>query len=168
MSEMLERVETLMRALAFRCFHGKLRQPRIALSRKLRSSAGMADYRTWTIRLSIPYHDLYGWEREAEDTLLHEMIHLWLRQRGRPSGHTPEFKALASAMGCPRYAKRMPARRRIGYRCAHCGAVVVYRRRVTLACRPCCDRLNGGRFSRRFLLVQALSPAQSCPAAAGP
>mgnify|MGYP001558762152 FL=1 len=149
----VEALEALLDRLNRVHFGGRLKPPRLVFSGRMRSAAGMADYRDWAIRVSVAYHEHHGWERELEDTLLHEMIHLWLRQRGRPSGHTPEFRALAAAMGCPRYAKRMPPRREIGYRCLQCGAAVVYRRRVTLACRSCCDRFNGGRFSRRFLLV---------------
>ena len=100
----------------------------------------------------MPYHDRFGWGREAADTLLHEMIHLWLKQNRLPSGHSREFRALAGRLGCPRYARRMPPRRLLRYRCAACGKTVAYRRRVTLACRPCCDRLNGGRFTRTYLL----------------
>lgn len=131
------------------------------LSRRLRASAGMADYRAWTIRISVPYHDAHGWDGELADTLLHEMIHLWLHQEGRPSGHGPEFRAIAARLGCPRYAKRMPPRRILLYRCPSCGASVEYRRRVRLACRACCDRLNGGRFSRSFLLRPASPPSST-------
>ncbi len=151
----LETLQALLDQLNLRHFGGRLRPPRLVLSRRMRSAAGLADYRDWAIRLSVSYHEQHGWGQELRDTLLHEMVHLWLRQRGRPSGHTPEFRALAASLGCPRYAKRMPPRRELRYHCPRCGASVVYRRRVTLACRPCCDRLNGGRFSRRFLLVPA-------------
>ncbi len=113
----------------------------------------MADYRSWTIRISVPYHDIHGWEEEVEATLLHEMIHLWLHQIGRPGGHTPEFRALAEKLGAPRFAKRMPPRRERVYRCPSCGLEARYRRRVTLACRICCAKFNAGRFTRRFLLT---------------
>ena len=121
----------------------------------------MADSRSWIIRISIPYHDVHGWGVEAEATLLHEMIHLWLSQQGRPTGHTPEFRDLATRLGAPRFAKRMPPRREHRYRCPSCGREARYRRRVTLACRPCCDRFNGGRFTRRFLLIN-VSHTSSC------
>ena len=135
-----------------RHFGGGLRPPKVLLSGRLRSAAGTADYRGWIIRVSVPYHTLHGWGWELRGTLLHEMLHLWLRQGGRPSGHTPEFKAMASRMGCPRYAKRMPPRRELRYRCPRCAREVVYRRKVRLACRDCCDRFNGGRFTKAFLL----------------
>ena len=147
-----DRIRGLFAELNERHFGGRLVEPRLLLSRRLRASAGMADHRSWTVRISVPYHDTHGWDAEFSDTLLHEMIHLWLSQQGRPSGHTPEFRRMALHLGCPRYAKRMPARRTLLYRCGTCGREVEYRRKVTLACRPCCDRLNGGRFSRRFLL----------------
>lgn len=153
MRDRLSRLRRLMDRLNRRHFGGRLRPPGLALSPRLRVTAGLAEYRDWTVRLSTFYHDRFGWGREARDTLLHEMIHLWLRQRGRPSGHTPEFRALARALGCPRFARRVPDRRLLDYTCAHCGLKVSYRRRVRLACRACCDRLNGGRFTVRFLLV---------------
>lgn len=36
---------------------------------------------------------------DAEATLKHEMVHLWLYERGRPWGHTREFKAKLKAIG---------------------------------------------------------------------
>lgn len=150
-----ERLRVLFAELNQRHFEGRLREPAFRMSRRLRASAAMADCRAWAVRISIQYHETHGWDSELADTLLHEMIHLWLGQQGRPSGHTPEFRRLASRLGCPRYAKRMPARRIHPYRCGTCGKTVEYRRKVRLACRPCCDRFNGGRFDRRFLLKLA-------------
>lgn len=149
-----ERLRAFAGRLNRRHFAGKLRAPRIELSLRLRSSAGQADLRRWTIRVSGPYHDRWGWGRELRGTLLHEMIHLWLDQCARPSGHTPEFRGIAARLGCPRWAKRMPARR-ILHRCPRCRREVLYRKRVRLACRACCDRFHGGRFTGRFLLVPA-------------
>ncbi len=154
-AQLESRLAALLTELNARHFEGRLRPPRIRLTRRLTSSAGMADAGNWTIRISVPYHDLHGWEAEAEATLVHEMIHLWLRQQGRPSGHTPEFRALAGELGAPRFAKRMPPKRQRHYRCPSCGREATYRRRVTLACRFCCDRFNDGRFTRRFLLTPA-------------
>ena len=151
-----ERMRVLLQELNLRHFEGRLREPNLLLSRRLRASAGMADYWNWTVKISIPYHDLHGWDGEFTDTLLHEMIHLWLSQAGRPAGHGPEFRAMARKLGCPRYAKRMPPRRALQYRCGTCGREVEYRRKVRLACRPCCDRFNGGRFSKKFLLVPSV------------
>lgn len=146
-------LEALLDALNRQHFGGGLKRPRLELARRLKVTAGMADYRRWAIRISVAYHDRHGWEEELRFTLLHEMLHLWLKQQGRPSGHTREFRNLADRMGCPRYAKRVPGPSKYRYRCPRCGMEVRYRRRVVLACRACCDRFNGGRFSRRFLLA---------------
>ena len=151
-AQLESRLSVVLAELNRRHFEGRLRPPRVCLSGRLTSSAGMADGRSWIHRISIPYHELHGWGEEAEATLLHEMIHLWLRQEGRPSGHTAEFRALALKLGAPRFAKHMPPRRQRRYRCPSCGLEAVYRRRVRLACRTCCDRFNAGRFTRRFLL----------------
>lgn len=156
-------LEALFRDLNRRHFEGRLKPPRLELSRKLWTSAGLADYRRWAIRISMPYHERHGWDGELEATLLHEMLHLWLKQQGRPPGHTAEFKALAGRLGCPRYAKGMPERRQLRYRCGRCGVEAVYKRRVRLACRACCDRLNGGRFTARFLLAPAAGMALPAP-----
>ena len=160
-----ERIRTLFSDLNALHFGGRLREPAFRLSGRLRASAGMADYRAWAIRISVPYHEVHGWDGELTDTLLHEMIHLWLSQEGRPAGHGPEFRRLARRLGCPRFAKGMPPRRVLRYACGTCGRTVEYRRRVRLACRPCCDRLNGGRFSRRFLLRE--EAPRGAPAACG-
>lgn len=36
---------------------------------------------------------------DVESTLKHEMVHIWLYERGRPWGHTREFKAKLKAIG---------------------------------------------------------------------
>jgi hypothetical protein len=47
----------------------------------------------------------HGW-REALDTLLHEMVHQWQAESGRPLGHGPDFRAKARAVGGPPAAVR--------------------------------------------------------------
>lgn len=40
-----------------------------------------------------------SWEK-VRDTLLHEMVHVWQAAQGYRTGHGPDFKARAKALGC--------------------------------------------------------------------
>jgi hypothetical protein len=40
----------------------------------------------------------HGWLRAAE-TLLHEMVHQWQQESGRPLGHGPEFRRRCAELG---------------------------------------------------------------------
>jgi predicted SprT family Zn-dependent metalloprotease len=62
------------------------------LSRRMRKTQGLSIPSQKVIRLSLPHLKELGWEA-LEATLRHEMVHCWLFERGRPWGHSPEFKA---------------------------------------------------------------------------
>lgn len=77
------------------------------------------------------------------DLVYHEMVHLWLFTRGRPAGHTPEFRAKLAA----RPADVAPAdityrphhHLRHTYACPACGLTFTRRRRYSRPayCAPC-------------------------------
>lgn len=93
-------------------------------------------------------------EPVVRDVILHEIAHALA---GPHAGHGPVWKRIAAGLGvrptrgvsAPHIV--MPAPPFAGV-CPTCGIVVRRHRRDPTACKRCCDRYNGGRFSRRFLL----------------
>jgi predicted SprT family Zn-dependent metalloprotease len=157
-------------------FDGVLPTCRVTWSRRLTRAAGNIYVRRRLIRLSWPLlvesyqsDSLFGPEYEVcgvlcdsadmalREILKHEMIHLWLHERGLPSGHTQEFRDKARAMGQPKTRHRidvpMPKTGWI-YHCLACGIEFTRRRRYgrTVACAQCCKVWNGGKFDDRFKL----------------
>ena len=159
-----------------RYFDGVLPPCRLVWSRRLTRTAGTIDVRRKIIKLSVPLlvesfqngtlfgptFQICGVACDSQDAALreilkHEMIHLWLHVRGRPSGHTGEFRDKARAIGQPRtrHAIALPAPKRGWlYACAHCGHEFTRRRRYgrAVACGSCCKAHNGGKFDERFKL----------------
>ncbi len=142
-------------------------------SRQLTRAAGNIDVKNRLIKLSVPLlidafelkpagFEICGVrcdnrETALEEILKHEMIHLWLHQRGLPSGHTAQFRLKARQIGQPKtrhaIARPLPKSGWI-YRCARCGAQIMRRRRFgrPVACAACCKAHNGGKFDARFRL----------------
>ena len=132
---------------------------------RLRKTAGRyrRDRNGAAIELSTPVLSCLP-EEATHSTLVHEMIHAWvdLVLRQREKGHGPLFLAKMEEINAAEPGFRIsvrhcfptrPQRPRWQARCDHCGLVTPYRRRTQgLACRRCCERFNGGRWDRRFLL----------------
>ena len=169
-------LQTLYQELNATYFENALPPCRIAWSRRLTRAAGNIEVRRKVIKLSVPLLiEAFGGDSlfaptfvicgvpcespqsALREILKHEMIHLWLHERGLPSGHTTEFRAKARAIGQPktRHAIDLP-RPRHGwlYTCAHCGHEFARRRRYSraVACGLCCKKHNGGSFEARFKL----------------
>ena len=93
---------------------------KIEISNRLRTTAGKVIY--WpdgskTLRLSKRYHDRFGWGRELDETLKHELVHL-LGVRG----HGFRFQKIARRIGAERYCKAPNDRpTEIIYECRACG-----------------------------------------------
>lgn len=155
-----------------RHFDSSLPPCRIQWNRRLTRSAGNIDVRRRLVKLSTPLlieafadgqaHTVVGVRCQSsaqatEEILKHEMIHLWLFERGLPCGHTPEFRAKARQIGQPRtrhdIARPLPSSGWI-YSCARCGAQIVRRKRFgrARACAACCRAWSGGKFDARFTL----------------
>jgi hypothetical protein len=117
--------------------------------------AGKVIYRSWTVVISVPYHDQYGWDGELLDTVKHECIHLYLKHLKRPPGHTKEFKAICEQIGARRYAYAMPRRPYLyEWQCPGCQRLHHTRRwRANFACGLCCNLHNHGRYTRKFKFV---------------
>lgn len=129
---------------------------------RLSSTAGLAHHSTAQIDLN-PRLERFGPE-EPERTLLHELAHLIAHSRasGRTiQPHGPEWQSACSELGIPGenrchdlpLANRV-IKRKLAYRCRYCGIIVPRVRKLSRdsACYPCCQKHNGGGYSRRFLL----------------
>lgn len=168
----MEPLEVLWARLNARHFDSSLPPCRIEWSRRLTRAAGNIDVRKRLVKLSIPllieafadgrHHTVVGVRCESaaqavEEILKHEMIHLWLFERGLPCGHTPEFRRKAREIGQPRtrhdIARPLPRSGWI-YSCPKCSAQIVRRKRFgrARACAACCRTWSNGAFDARFAL----------------
>jgi predicted SprT family Zn-dependent metalloprotease len=136
-------------------FRGSLPACRIELSARLTRTAGKIWPRTRLIRLSRSYHELYG-ATELSNTILHEMIHLWLHEQNLPSGHTPLFRQKLKEVGLDNRLKALPVPPRpyrYLYRCPTCRYEIQTRRKINSSCGQC-DRIYNPRY--RFKLIEQL------------
>ena len=154
-------------------FENDLPPCQLKWSRQLTRAAGNIDVKNRVIKFSVPLlidafalsdasFEICGVmcaseEKALEEILKHEMIHLWLHERGLPSGHTAMFRLKARQIGQPKtrhnIARPLPKSGWI-YRCARCDAQITRRRRFgrPVACAICCKSHNGGNFDARFRL----------------
>lgn len=116
---------------------------------------GLCDYRYKTLYLSAPLTELND-EVAVRDTLLHEIAHALAGWR---AGHGPRWREVARRIGatptrCFDVASVKTPAAPYSLVCPSCGeAQPRWRRtRTRWACRDCCARYNGGRYSERFLL----------------
>ncbi len=113
-------------------------------------------------------------------TLAHEMIHAWVdRVLQVREAHGPLFRARMAAINAAQDRFMVSVRHRYPMPsqpappappwlacCSRCGASIPYRRRVRgLACRPCCQRLHGGRWHPSCLLEFVAASAAAAAAA---
>lgn len=145
-------------------FGGNLPAPILRWNSRLRSSAGrfIPGRRSWTGQQRQSVIEIATYLREEvnsihhiRDTMGHEMIHYYLFLEGLPYGHGPEFRVMMQRLGVSRYNKtprRQPEK--YLYFCWNCGEEFRVRRkwRKPRACKPCCVKHNGGRYSERFRL----------------
>jgi hypothetical protein len=98
----LERLEALYALFNVRHFGGALGEVELRLSARMRRRLG--EFRPGSssepavITLSRRHLRRDGWSRAA-DTLLHEMVHQWQAETGRPLGHGPEFRLKCAELG---------------------------------------------------------------------
>ena len=133
---------------------------RVRWNRRLKTTAGLANYLHWTVSLN-PRLVAFGME-EVDRTLRHELAHLLARHRAgrrRIQPHGPEWRQACADLGLdgekrchelPLPRRRMA--RKILYRCRHCQAEVRRVRpfRRAVACLKCCREFNRGRYNERF------------------
>lgn len=166
----------LYQSLNTEYFDGELPLCKIAWTRALTRTAGNIDVRKRQIGLSVPLlidafrsDSLFGpeysicgvtcstSEEAIREILKHEMIHLWLFEKGLPHGHTPAFRAKERQIGQPRTRHQiaLPAPKSgWQYSCSVCGDNFTRRRRYgrPVACLRCCKKHNHGRYDVRFKL----------------
>jgi SprT-like family len=110
----LERLEAMHQELNRRWFGGRLARIALRLSGRMRRKLGHyepADQGEPAIVISRRHFRRDGW-RAAADTLLHEMVHQWQDETGRPIDHGPAFREKAMEVGIePRaVTRRRPIR----------------------------------------------------------
>ncbi len=169
-------LQNLYQVLNTEYFDGELPPCKIIWSRQLTRAAGNIEVRTRIIKLSAPIlveafstGTLFAPEYSVcgvrcdnsldaiREILKHEMIHLWLYERGLPHGHSVEFRAKARVIGQPktRHDIALPARKSgWEYSCGYCHTTFIRRKRYgrAVACGKCCDKWGNGKFDGRFKL----------------
>jgi predicted SprT family Zn-dependent metalloprotease len=111
------------------------------------------------MRLSVSYHEHYGPE-ELRNTILHEMIHLWLYEQKLPSGHTPLFRQKLEEVGLGGRVRALPVPPRpykYLYSCPTCRRELRTRRKINSSCGHC-DTVYNPR--HKFKLVRLLEEEQ--------
>jgi predicted SprT family Zn-dependent metalloprotease len=149
----VELAQTLYNNLNRQYFGESLPSCRLEFSRRLVRTAAKIWPRERLIRLSVSYHQQYG-PAELSNTLLHEMIHLWLHEQGLPCGHTARFRQKLTEVGLPDRIRALPVPPRpyrYLYRCPTCQREVKTRRKINSSCGHC-DRVYNPH--HRFRLVQ--------------
>ena len=106
----LERLKALHRELNLRHFDGALSSIPIRLSARMKTRLGelsvdAKDNRASEIGISRRHLARHSWA-EVEHTLLHEMVHQWQAETGRPVDHGPGFRAKAREVGVLPAARR--------------------------------------------------------------
>ncbi len=142
---------------------------KVSWNPRMRTAAGRALTKDWSIELNPRLQDLPGGLREAElrATFLHELAHLVAFARAgkrRIAPHGPEWREACRDLGIPGEDRChsldfQPRRfeRKYAYVCPNCAAVIQRVRRIRrrVACLPCCRRHAGGSFDARFQLREA-------------
>jgi hypothetical protein len=94
-------------------FDGALQTVPVRVSRRMKSRLGHYSAATpgapGEIAISWRHLRRHGWE-EALHTLLHEMVHQWQDETGKPLDHGPGFRAKARSVGIEAAAKRAVVR----------------------------------------------------------
>ena len=109
-ADLVRRLARSFQALNARHFGGALPLLPIRLSERMRTRLGhIVLERTRgapvAIVLSRRHVAEHGW-RDVEDTLLHEMVHLWQSVNGQKVDHGPRFRAMARQVGVAAAARR--------------------------------------------------------------
>ncbi|MDH4350879.1 MAG: SprT-like domain-containing protein [Gemmatimonadota bacterium] len=104
----LEHLRVTHAALNTQHFEGMLSAPVFRVSHRMRRKLGQVVVPATgpvAIVISRRHVDRDGWD-EVTQTLLHEMVHQWQKERGFPLGHGPAFREKARAVGVEPLARR--------------------------------------------------------------
>ena len=144
------------------------RQVRVRWNRRLRTTAGLANYMQWTVSLN-PRLVAFGME-EVDRTLRHELAHLLARYRAgrrRIQPHGAEWRQACTDLGLQGEKRchelplpRRRVARKVLYRCRHCKSEVWRVRpfRRAVACLKCCREFNRGRYNERYRFQLVTKP----------
>lgn len=124
---------------------------------------GICRYNTRTVSVSWPLTSLNS-DSAFLDCLHHEIAHALTPG----SGHGPDWKRTAISIGCSSSDRcyssttiKQPEKRWIAI-CRTCGFKHGKNRRPrrngTTACKPCCQKYNGGKYSAAHTLMFTLNP----------
>ncbi|MES2179717.1 MAG: SprT-like domain-containing protein [Gemmatimonadota bacterium] len=118
--ELAQRIREWHHRLNIRHFDGQLKPVPVRVSRRMKSrlghySAGIPGSDEPEIAISRTHIKRHGWT-EALHTLLHEMVHQWQDETGRPIDHGPQFRAKAREVGVAPHARRVLVRAPAGSR----------------------------------------------------
>jgi hypothetical protein len=111
-SRIIRELTNAHRTLNASKFGGELSAIPIRVSGRMKSRLGHYSLRGQKrhpaeIVISRRHIRRHGWE-EAIQTLLHEMVHQWQDESGRPVDHGPEFRAKSRSVGItPRATRRV-------------------------------------------------------------
>jgi len=138
---------------------------RVEWSARLKTTAGIACFRDYLVRLNPQLQRFPA--AEADRTLRHELPHLLAHERAgrrRIAAHGPEWRAACATLGIPDESRchtlplqgRRRQERRLCYVCKSCGQQVLRVRpfKHRSACLDCCRRHNQGRYDERFRFVK--------------
>lgn len=128
---------------------------------------GYCKHSTLTISLSKEFVKLND-EDKVRDILLHEIAHALSPLN---EGHGRIFKSNAISIGCKNIMSNttdksiVSAKGRFVYTCPNCGNKVHFYRRKSRksACGECCNKYNGGRFSKDYVLTGDYLPQRARP-----
>jgi SprT protein len=135
---------------------------------KLRTTAGLACWRTKTISLNPKLIEISP--SEVQRTLRHELAHFLAQQRaGRRqiAPHGIEWRQACKDLGIPNESrchdlplKRIRFEPRYFYACRECGTTLARVRAMKrhVACLKCCRRHNEGKYHHRFRFIPVPAP----------
>jgi len=132
-----------------RFFRGTIPQPRLKLNNRMKK-AGSVDLSSWQMDISVSYHDRYGWGDELKNTVKHEMIHLYLKTVGKPTGHNRYFKEIMERVACSLHSKPNRRPHKYVFECPRCRKE--YKARKWIGKRYSCGTCSQGTFNRRYIL----------------
>ena len=135
---------------------------RVAWSRRMKTAAGLADWKNGAITLNPALKECAP--GEIERTLFHELAHLLAHRRAGKERIAPHGAAWRNAchdlgIGGENRCHNLPferkrLERKFLYRCPRCAKTIARARRMRAkaACLDCCKKFNNGRFDERFRL----------------
>ena len=143
------KIEQIFQDANSRYFGGTITEPKFRLNRRMRN-AGRVDLNAWQMDISISYHEKYGWDGELRNTVKHEMIHLYLKQIGKPTGHNQCFREMVARIECTLHSKPNKRSYKYIFECPHC--LKEYRTRKWIGERYSCGKCSHGSFNGKYVL----------------